>query len=113
MATTRRSGKPISCGVQRSRPSEEGDGEPVRFVDRSEWLEKWQRDATAFFRELEKQSKLTIREVLIHLQRVQMQGDISVNGLSRILQVSEPLLANKTKPPQHHFFARSIFIQGR
>ena len=49
-------GKPISCGVQRNRPSLDGDGEPVRFVDCSEWLDKWKRDATAFLSELQKQS---------------------------------------------------------
>ena len=94
VATTRRFQFPVGCS-----------GEPVRFVECSEWFEKWKRDATAFLSELGKQSKPTIREVLGHLQRAQMQGDISVNELSPIPQPQgiELLRENKTEPPERQF----------
>ena len=51
-------------------------------------------------REHGEQRKPTIREVLDHLRRVQMQGDVRANGLGLIPQVIELLRANKTEPPQ-------------
>ena len=69
----------------------------TRFVS-SIALSRWTSgsDATRFLSELGKLSKPTS---WAHLQRMQMQGDISVDGLSPIPQVIELL-----EPPQRQFF---------